>query len=443
MENSNEQNDRFVRQTIRKKPVNKGKILKRIMATIVLAVVFGAIACVTFFVMEPILNGVVKPDRIARISFPEEDIPVENLLTEESKAQKEQENKEEALEAARQEAAREIARETIVEESEESGLKALSQAYEEMSLLAKEAQSCLVTVVATNSAQDWLLGPYEEKQSFTGVIVADNTQDLIILADLEDREGSSYTVFFNDGYFVESQMLRRDEYTGLAIFTVPMNQIPYSSREEMSIASLGSSYTALLGSPVIAIGSPQGVSSSVSYGIITSNNLQLQATDANYGVIYTDISGPEDASGVLINLDGSVVGMIDKKAKQLTSSEEIAAIGISEIKGLIAKLSNDEDRAYFGVKGTGVTQQVHDQLSLPFGAFVTEVEPDSPAMQAGIRNGDIIVKIGEETVSSFRELRTVLLTLEPSEIENVLIMRSNGDEYEEMQVEVLFGNAGQ
>ena len=62
----------FVHETIKKKPVNKKKLLRRTVLTAALAVVFGLVACVTFLLIEPVINNVLNPEKISKVEFPEE-----------------------------------------------------------------------------------------------------------------------------------------------------------------------------------------------------------------------------------------------------------------------------------------------------------------------------------------------------------------------------------
>ncbi len=432
----------FINETIRRKPINKRKFLWRLVLTAVSAVLFGVIACVTFLVMEPIIGGVISPEKVTKISFPEEEVPVESLLTEESIAQKEEADKQEVLDAARKEAAKEVEIAVKNDVSEESPLERYAGIYDELSALAKASQSYMVTVIAANDATDWLAGTYETEQVFSGVIIADNGLQYFVLADLADRSASRYTIRFYDGSYMERPVLRRDPQTGLAIFSIPKSGLPRNTLLSTNEAVLGnSSYTDLLGKPVIAVGSPQGLTESVSYGTVTSENAQLRVTDGVYDVMLTDIAGSDQSSGVLINLEGKIVGVITKSAQSVSSSGGTAAVGISEIKTLMAKMSNDEQMVYLGVKGMAVSMQAHEELQIPFGAYVTDVEVSSPAMQAGIRNADIIVQIGDSTISSFKELRTVLLTMSPGEEKNITIMRFDGQQYQQIETQVMLQEA--
>ncbi|MCR4691801.1 MAG: S1C family serine protease [Lachnospiraceae bacterium] len=428
----------YIEKTVKRAPVNKRKLFKRTFTTVVMAVVFGAIACATFLLLEPVINGLINPEKVTKVSFPEEEVPVDQFLTEESKARQEQDKQQAVLEEAKEEIVREITEEAIQEEQEETGLDEYARTYEMLSEVADSAKPYLVTVVSSTQIESWLQGSYEEEKSYSGMIVADNSQAYLILADLQSQEGSHYTIRFYDGTFTEQKIQRFDPQTGLAVFAVPKDSLPEKTRSGIGIAALGSSAAAnIVGKPVIAVGSPQGSSNSIAYGVITANSAKMQVTDATYDVLQTDIAGSENAGGALLNLNGEVMGIIVRKSQDATATTGLSAVGISELKNLIEKLSNDERWGYLGVRGIGVTTQVHDQTGVPYGAFVMDVDPGSPAMQSGIRNGDIIVSIGENVISSFRDVRSVLLNTLPDETVTVKLKRHNGVEYVEITVEVL------
>ena len=96
----------FVHETIKKKPVNKKKLLRRTVLTAALAVVFGLVACVTFLLIEPVINNVLNPEKISKVEFPEEkkEVKPQELLTEESVARQEVQRQEAAVEEAKEEA---------------------------------------------------------------------------------------------------------------------------------------------------------------------------------------------------------------------------------------------------------------------------------------------------------------------------------------------------
>ena len=119
----------------------------------------------------------------------------------------------------------------------------------------------------------------------------------------------------------------------------------------------------------------------------------------------------------------------------------ITAYGITELKKRIEKMSNGEKPAYLGISGVDVTLSVHEELGVPFGAYITEIEMDSPAMQVGMQQGDILVQMNDKIVLSYGNYTTTLMQFKPGETIKVAVMRQVQDEYKEMEFELTLGEA--
>ncbi|MBQ8528064.1 MAG: PDZ domain-containing protein [Lachnospiraceae bacterium] len=426
----------FVTETIREKPINKKKLFRRTLTTIVFAVVFGLIACLTFILIEPVINNVLNPEEITKVEFPEEEKEVrpEELLTEEAIAQQE-ESFHEVVEAAKE----------VMENSQDAttSIDMYEKIYSDFQNLAKETEKSVATVVGISEHQDWFAGITENENTTSGLIVAENGMEVLVLADANNLyNATEYYVRFFDDETVKAQMKEKDAQTGLAVYAVRLSDISDEAKKSIVIATLGSSLgKSIVGSPTIAIGSPYGTAGSLSYGMVTSNSKKLNLADAVYGVMTTDMSMSQNASGVVINLRGEVIGIITQSAVEKADAGTIAALGVSDIKTLIAKLSNDEKRAYIGIRGMDVTEEAHSETGVPFGVYVSEVITGSPAMEAGIQNGDVIVRIGKQSVTSFREFRAGVYSLEPDTIAEVTLMRFDGIKYSGIQMEITTGEA--
>ena len=428
----------FVQETIKNRPVNKRKLFRRTVMTALLAVVFGLIACLTFFLIEPIINKTLNPEQISKVEFPEEQqevLPGE-LLTEESVAEQEEAQQEAVMEEARQQAMQEAQR-TIT--AAEFSVAEYEKLYDDFYSIASQCNSFMVTVTGISEREDWMTGTLENKKATSGVIVAENEAEYFILADSASISSAShYYVTFCDKQMVEAGLKQADTQTGLAIFSVPVDDVKTSTKDSITVAELGrSSNVHLIGKPAMAIGAPFGVANSISYGMITANDSTLNVADASYKVFLSDMNMGSNASGVIIDLDKKVLGIITGSAKSIGGFNTLSAIGISEIKVLIEKLSNKEDRAYIGIKGNTVTNSAHTEIGVPYGAYVTEVVSQSPAMKAGIANGDVIIKIGDQSITSFSEYHTAVLSLDPDSITTVTVMRYNGGGYSEMEFELM------
>ena len=117
----------------------------------------------------------------------------------------------------------------------------------------------------------------------------------------------------------------------------------------------------------------------------------------------------------------------------------ISAIGVSDLREVMQSLSNDRDIAYFGVYGADVTEDANRELGVPFGAYITEIDMDSPAMDAGIQSGDVIVELNRTEIETYQDLVKALLLEEPEKTVSISLMRQGPDGYIEMEAEAVLG----
>ena len=206
----------------------------------------------------------------------------------------------------------------------------------------------------------------------------------------------------------------------------------------ISCASLGNSYFAGTGDTVIALGSPNGYPGSVTFGKITSTSSIIQGIDCEYNLLVTDIIGSAEGSGVLVDLGGNVIGVIDQTFSN-TGSQVVTGIAISQLKTLLEHLSNGETRPYIGIKGSEVTASVSEITGIPKGVIVTEVEDESPAFFAGISELDVITQIGEEKIANMAQYRLALDRLSSGETVAVTALRKGAEGYTDISFDITIG----
>ncbi|MGN1151107.1 MAG: S1C family serine protease [Lachnospiraceae bacterium] len=420
----------FLREKIKQKPVNKKKLLRRTLITVAMAVVFGLVACFTFLILEPVISNRLYPEEEAQeVQFPEETV-TEEMKPEDMLVQDEVE--EEPVQA-------ELEDEQIEEllSQVQFSLEDYQAIYAELAQLATEAGRSVVTVTGVTSDVDWFNNTYENMASASGVIVANNGKSILVLVSAETlHSADSIIVTFCDQAQAEAEVVQRDQTTGLAILSVPLLSISEETMDVIDIATLGSSNNNnLLGTPVIALGSPMGTSGSVCYGVVTSTGTTIDQPDAAYKMIMTDIYGSHNATGVFVNLKGMVIGIIDNANTSNDMGNLLTAYGISELKKTIEKMSNDQELAYIGVHGADVPQEAIEELDIPAGAYIKEIEMDSPAMAAGIQSGDVVTRVNEEPITTYGELLNMLNNAEPEQVMTITLMRQG----REMSVEVTLG----
>lgn len=434
-EEQNNQNS-FLIEKMKEKPINRRKLLRRTIITASMAVIFGLIACVTFLILEPVISNWLYPEEDPQIVvFPEdqeemspEDMLAENLPTESPVPTPGEEDV-----VLGKEQIEEILSGVVMDK------ESYGEMYTALSQYAAELRRYMVTVTAVTANLDWFSTVQESRNQAPGIIVANNGKELLVLADATSvRLAGRLILTFSNDVQVDAKIKQQDKYTNLAVLSVELEDLPEEMKsEEIPLAVLGRSNSRnLMGTPVVAMGSPMGSSNSMGYGIIASESLSVSVPDRNYKLLLTDISGSQNAGGVLFNLQGEVLGIITPNKTGTDMKNFINAYGITELKKVIEKMSNASPLAYMGISGLDVTEEANTEQGVPFGAFVKEVSMDSPAMLAGIQRGDVITEIDGKKITLFSDYTTVLMQMEPGQTVEVTVMRQAQESYREMQFSI-------
>ena len=433
-----EKQNEFMIEKIKERPVNKKKLIRRTLVTAAMAVIFGLIACFTFLVLEPVINNWLYPEEEPQVVvFPEdqEEMSPEEMLSNSMQSEQEDKTVPENI-TLEDEQIQEILASVVLDKDNYREL------YTSLSNYVGELNRSMVTVTGVNSDVDWFNNVTESKNQSSGVIVADNKKELLILTDYGTiKDAEKHTVTFFNNAQAEAHLKQFDKTTELAILAV--NQADISQEllnDGIKLAQLGSSNVKnIIGMPIIALGNPMGTSGSVGYGIIASTSRHLSTVDMNYKLLVTDIYGSQSAGGVLFNLQNEVVGIITDNHSNTDMKNIITAYGISELKKVVEKMSNGSAVAYLGIVGIDVSNEAHTELKVPLGAYVKEVEMDSPAMLAGIQQGDVIVAVNGSNVMNFSEYSTLLMQMEAGQTVNITVMRQVQEEYKEMPFTITLG----
>lgn len=432
-ENKNGTNEEFefIKEKIKEKPVNKRKLLLKFILTMITAVVFGVVACFAFFMAKPYVEEWMYPPEMKEVTIPREDEPE----TEPQVSSNEAEPVKEQPEAEPEPVIKQVVERVEIDVEDYKIL------YKKLFDIAEAAKASLVNVTGVSEDVDWFQDPFEMTGQSSGLIVADNGKELLILTNKSTLDkAKSVRVKFCDGMTAEGKLKKYDANSGLAVVGVELTTIGEETMDVLTKATLGNSNAAaVLGTPIIAIGSPLGYEDSVSYGFVTSASSLSAMVDTDIHKITTDIYGSKNGSGVIINLQGEVIGVITQAANTADSSNLLTCWGISDLKGIVEKLSNGKDIACLGIYGTEVTEEAHKEFGVPLGAYVTDVQMGSPAMTEGIQSGDIIIKLGTTEIGSFAEYKAAMSKAQPGDITVVTVMRQGKNDYTELSFEITLG----
>lgn len=429
----------FLREQIKERPINKRKLVRKTFITALMAVIFALVACLVFTFLEPLFSNWLYPEKEPEVVvFPEEEKEIlpEDMLTDEDEDQLVIVGP--SLEETEGIVDQQISAVISNLKLDQDDFKSM---YNALAGVAEEAAKGVVTVTGVKQDVDWFDNVYQSKGKSSGVIIGNNGKQLLILAQksVSDKAETLVTTFVDGSQYI-SQLKASDNNTGLAIYTVELENISQITMNAIKVSELGSSINVkLAGTPVIAIGSPMGTAGSIGYGIVTSSTDLASMADISYNLFRTDIYGSQQASGVVINLRGQVIGVIDCNHSNLDMKNMISAYGISDLKRTIEKLSNGVSVAYLGVHLADVPQLAHDKQGVPYGAYVTEIEMNSPAMSVGIQSGDIITRFGGNSITNMADLSQCIYRTEPETEVEIIVQRRGPEEYREMPLTITLG----
>ena len=441
----------FLQERIKERPINKKKLLKKTIITASMAVLFGLLACLSFLLLEPVLNNWLYPEEAPEIvTFPQEqeEMLPEDMLTEGDSIQPSQTGQESVEEQSthlqlQEPPSTESSTESVPEDNPSSfpddevkqpALKSYQTQYEELYNTYREINSSMVTVTAVYSDVDWFNNTYQNEGTTAGVVIANNNKELLILSKKSPLDmAENIRITFCNGVNADAAIKQYDQNTDLAVLAVDLKYIGSSTLEYVTVAELGSSASSgIIGTPIIAVGNLFGYKDNVCYGIITSKGNNVELADNEYKLITTDIYASENPSGILVNLDGEVIGIIDNSYNNSDTRNLISAVGITELKGMITKLSNGEEIPYLGIYTQDITSQARMEMGLPQGAYIFDIDMDSPAMMNGIQKGDIIVQVGTHEIRNAADYMNALRDSVIDRNLKVVVQRASVNSYEEM-----------
>lgn len=428
---------KFMREKIVKPPVSRKLIARRILGLFLFAVIFGAVAAVSFVLSKPFAEKFLGKEPTTPsipITIEKDDEPgTQTSATETMEVT--------TTDSTHSEAEREELEEIVKTAMEQypwtpEHVENLNQVLRE---IAQEADKGIVTVSSVKTQVDWFDNPVESTGQYAGVILAVNTNEIVILAGEESVEGAeSLRIVFGDGSTAPAQIKQRDTVTGMVALSVAASGLSESTGNWIEPIELGNSYSMKTGDMVIAVGSPSGRVHSVKQGCISYVAKGVQVADGQTRILYTDFSCNTQKGTFFLNLSGQLIGWATNKYQTEESPDTTMAMSISEYKGILQKLSNGIAMPYFGIKGQDVSESMQKE-GIPQGIYITESIAEGPAYSAGIQNGDILTRIQGEDIISIRDFQTRLENVESGKQVSVVIQRKGIDEYKEIEYHVTIG----
>jgi serine protease Do len=250
-----------------------------------------------------------------------------------------------------------------------------------------------------------------------GIVVTNNH----VIADADE-----ITVILNDGSRIKAELIGKDQKTDLALLRIKTDK-------QLKSVRFGSSDSLRLGEWVIAIGNPFSLGGTVTAGIVSARNRDINSGPYdNY--IQTDAAiNRGNSGGPLFNLDGEVVGINTAIISPSGGSIGIGfAVPSKTALAVIDQLKNfgETRRGWLGVRIQQVTDEIAESLGIKpaRGALVAGVDEKGPAKPAGIEPGDVIVKFDGQDIKEMRDLPRVVADTPVGKEVPVLVIRKGKEE---------------
>ena len=291
---------------------------------------------------------------------------------------------------------------------------------------------------------------YPSESSGSGIIIGSNDEELLIVTNYHVvADNDSLTVCFADGSEAEALVKGGDSGRDLAVVAVKMDDISDGTLNSIKIATMGDSDSLKVGEPAIAIGNALGYGQSVTTGVISAVNREMDLDNTQGTFIQTDAAiNPGNSGGALLNLNGEVIGINSNKIGGTSVEGMGYAIPISAAKPIIEELMmkttrtlvDESERGYLGITGATVTQQERLVYGYPEGVYVANVNDGSAADLGGLQRGDYITSFDGEAVTSMERLQRMLMYYKEGDTIEVEIQRPSSNGYKQMKLEITLGD---
>ena len=326
--------------------------------------------------------------------------------------------------------------------------------------VAKEAMPSVVAITNMMRYQQNGFSIFGEVQKETelpasgsGVIVGQNDTELLIATNNHViQDSNSLTVSFIDESTANAQVKGTDATVDLALVSVKLSDISPETREKIKAIKVGSSDDMEVGDPVVAIGNALGYGQSVTSGIISAKNRDVQTKEGvSKGLIQTDAAiNPGNSGGALLNMQGELIGINVAKYADTDVEGMGYSIPSSAAEGILSSLSNlttrdkvpEGEQGVLGVQVKDIDAQTAESFAMPKGIYIFKVLEDTGAENSAIQERDIITKLDGQGVYTTADLKSLLSKYRAGEEVKLTLMRQDGSgKYNEVEVKVVLGKA--
>lgn len=277
----------------------------------------------------------------------------------------------------------------------------------------------------------------------SGVIISEDGYILTNnhIVDASSSSSSYYTVseakkvvvyLYNEDEPIEAKIVGTDSVTDLAILKI--------DRDDLTPAKIGDSDSVQVGEFAMAIGNPLDLKSTVTSGIISGLNREIEDESGTmYTLIQTDAAiNSGNSGGALVNADGELIGINTLKMSGTGIEGMGFAIPINSTLDITEQLiaTGKVSRPYIGISGIDVTEAYSRYYNLPVGIYVAEIQNDGPAKNSDLKAGDVILEFNGKKVESMSQLNKEKNNCKIGDEITLKVSRENDGKDEELEIKI-------
>ena len=415
MKQKEKKEEGFVQEKTKMKPINKKKLLQKMLVSVCLAVVFGVVASVSFVFVTPWIQTLHTTKPTSKIDL-------------DGNQQKDSTVNLPGI--------------TDISQNPTSGIKIedLQRLSYNLFTIGGNSNGGIVTVRGTGESS-----VKDEQSSFdmddtSGIIIAKSETEILILAQHGTvRSGGSYHVLFSSGENVSASVKGYDSKTNIAILSVPLKEVSSNTQKSIRVIELGNTKAIARGKYAIAVGNPLGDNYSVQVGIIEATNFSVSYVDGVISLLSTNLLAKTKSGGFLIDDESRLIGIITHDADNAKEANTIQAMAISDVTPILNRMVNSQKIPYIGVRISTITERIAKENDMPEGVYVESVILDSPAMSTAIQKGDIIQEVGKNPVKTARQFHEIMSSYEAGSTISVSLKRYSSTGYKTVLCYVTLG----
>lgn len=407
-------------------------------------------------IFSALLFGVIAGGSMVGINYLAQSNGIYHILAEGELSQSaEAETKEEKLAQPKEEQEKKSSASDLKEEKTvvQSRVGSVSQ-------VAKEAMPSVVAITNMMRYQEngfSIFGDIQRESEYpasgSGVIVGKNETELLIATNNHViQDSNSLSVSFIDDSTVNAQVKGTDATVDLALVSVKLTDLSPETREKIKVIEIGSSDAMEVGDQVVAIGNALGYGQSVTTGIISAKDRDVETKDGTAeGLLQTDAAiNPGNSGGALLNMQGELIGINVAKYSDTDVEGMGYSIPSSKAESILKSLSTlatredvpKDQQGVLGVQVKNIDAQTAESFAMPKGVYIYKILEDTGANNSELQERDIVTKLDGQGIATTADLKSLLSKYRIGEEVSLTVMRQDGSgKYNEVQVHVTLGKA--